>query len=46
VLQDKAIEKRDEILANYFPQHISNEMDAKVREQFPIFLSPESMGRR
>ena len=46
VLLDKAIEKRDEILANYFPQHISNEMDAKVRQKFPIFLSPEAMGRR
>ena len=45
VLLDKAIEKRDEILANHFPQHISNELDAKVREKFPIFLSPEAMGR-
>ncbi len=32
--------------ADYFPQHISNEMDAKVRNRFPIFLSPEAMGRR
>ena len=45
VLLDKAIEKRDEILANHFPQHVSNEMDAKVREKFPIFLTPEAMGR-
>jgi trimethylamine--corrinoid protein Co-methyltransferase len=45
VLLDKAIKKRDEILANHFPKHVSNEMDAKVREKFPIFLSPESMGR-
>ena len=45
VLLDKAIEKRDEILANHFPKHISDETDARVREQFPIFLTPESMGR-
>lgn len=45
VLLDKAIKKRNEILANHFPQHISNEMDAKLRQRFPIFLSPESMGR-
>ena len=45
VLLDKAIAKRDEILANHFPKHISDETDAKIREQFPISLSPESMGR-
>ena len=45
VLLDKAIEKRDEILASHFPTHISDETDAKVRAQFPIFLTPESMGR-
>ena len=45
VLLDKAIVKRDEILANHFPKHISDETDARVREQFPIFLTPESMGR-
>ena len=45
VLLDKAIEKRNEILANHFPKHISDETDAKVRQAFPIFLTPESMGR-
>ena len=45
VLLDKAIAKRDEILANHFPKHISDETDAKVREKFPIYLTPESMGR-
>ncbi len=45
VLLEKAIEKRDEILSGYFPKHISDETDAKLREEFPIFLSPESMGR-
>ncbi len=45
VLVSKAIEMKDEILANHFPKHISDETDAKIREQFPIFLSPEAMGR-
>ncbi|MFQ6005110.1 MAG: trimethylamine methyltransferase family protein [Woeseia sp.] len=45
VMLKKAIEKKNEILAGYFPKHISNETDAKVREQFPIFLSPQAMGR-
>jgi trimethylamine--corrinoid protein Co-methyltransferase len=45
VMLDRAIEKRDEILASHFPKHISDETDRKVREQFPIALSPESVGR-
>jgi trimethylamine--corrinoid protein Co-methyltransferase len=45
VLLHKAIEKRDEILTNHFPKHISDEMDARLREQYPIFLTREAMGR-
>ncbi len=45
VLLDKAVAKKNEILENYFPDHISDEIDLKVREQFPIFLSREAMGR-
>ncbi len=45
VLLERAIEKKKEILASYFPKHISDETDAAVREQFPIFLPPEAMGR-
>ena len=33
------------ILENYHPKHISDEIDDQVREQFPIFLSREAMGR-
>lgn len=44
VLLEKAIEKKNEILANHFPKHVSGEMDAKLRERFPLFLSPEAMG--
>lgn len=45
VLLDKAVAKKNEILANYFPKHISDETDAMLRKNFPIFLSPESVGR-
>jgi trimethylamine--corrinoid protein Co-methyltransferase len=45
VILEKAIEKKNEILASHFPKHISDETDRKVREEFPIALSPEAMGR-
>ena len=45
VLIEKAVAKRDEILASHFPKHISDETDKKVREQFPIALTPEATGR-
>ena len=45
VLLDKAIEKRNQILASHFPMHISSDTDARLRAEFPIFLPPESMGR-
>lgn len=45
VLLEKAIQKRDEILASYFPKHISDEVDRAIRAKFPIHLSPEAIGR-
>jgi trimethylamine--corrinoid protein Co-methyltransferase len=45
VLLDKAIAKKNEILNNYHPRHISDEVDRQVREQFPIFLPREAFGR-
>lgn len=45
LLLEKAIERKNEILADYFPKHISDEIDAKLRQEFPIYLSPEAMGR-
>lgn len=45
VMLDRAIERRDEILANHFPKHISDETDQKIRQHFPIALPPESVGR-
>ncbi len=45
VMLENAARKRDEILGSYFPSHISNETDAKLRARFPIFLPPEAIGR-
>lgn len=45
VLLDKAMEKKETILASHFPKHISDEMDAKIRDRYPIFLSRKAMGR-
>ncbi len=45
VLLEKAVAKRNEILSNYHPTHISDEIDLQIRDQFPIFLSREAMGR-
>ncbi len=45
VILEKAIEKKKEILSNYYPAHISDEIDLKIREQFPIFLPREAYGR-
>lgn len=45
VLLERAIKKRDEILASHFPKHISDETDRKVRDLFPISLPAEAAGR-
>jgi len=45
VLIDKAVAKKNKILASHFPKHISDETDARIRQQFPIHLTPESVGR-
>ena len=42
---EQAIAKKREILAGPAPRHISDELDAQLRENFPIFLSREAMGR-
>lgn len=46
VLLEKAIARKNEILANYFPMHVSDDIDRQVRAQFPIFLPPEAFGRK
>lgn len=42
---DKAIRRKNEILANHFPDHISEELDQAIREKFNIVLSREAVGR-
>ncbi len=45
VILNRAIVRRDEILASHHPRHISDELNAQIREEYPIFLSREEMGR-
>ena len=45
VLLDRAIEKTRDILARHVPRHVSDEVAARVRAEFPIFLSRAAMGR-
>ena len=45
VLLNRAIERKRELLARHVPRHVSDEIDARVRAGFPIFLSREAMGR-
>ena len=45
IMLEQAIARRDEILSTYFPRHISDEIDAKIREKFPITLPPAATGR-
>ena len=42
---EKAIAKKQEILATPATPHISDELDARIRAEFPIFLTREAMGR-
>ena len=45
VMLELATAKRDEILSTHFPKHISDDTDAKLREQVPIHLPPDAGGR-
>ena len=45
VILEKAIARKNTILKTYHPGHISDEIDKAVREQFPIFLTREALGR-
>ena len=44
ILKD-AIRRKQAILKNHFPAHISDAADALVRAQLPIFLSRKTIGR-
>ena len=41
----QATERKRAILASHYPKHIADSVDERVRSQFPIFLSRESVGR-
>ena len=43
VLLNQAIKRRDEILRQHHPSHISAETDAEIRAKFPIFLPREAV---
>ena len=45
VLLEKAVQRRDEILASHFPKHISDQTDRAIRDKFPISLTPQATGR-
>ncbi|MCE2425856.1 MAG: trimethylamine methyltransferase family protein, partial [Pseudomonadales bacterium] len=45
VLLDQSVQKTRELLAQHVPRHISDEIDRRVRAEFPIMLSREAMGR-
>ena len=40
-----AIARKKELLQSYFPAHVSDEADLRIREEFPVFLSRQAIGR-
>ena len=41
----EAVRRKEHVLATHFPKHVSDEVDDKIRAEFPVFLSKKSMGR-
>jgi trimethylamine--corrinoid protein Co-methyltransferase len=46
VILEKAIQQKNEILSEYFPSHINDDIDQKIRDKFNIKLSRDSIGRK
>ena len=44
-LIDNAVKQKTQILQNWFPDHISDDLDNRIRQEFDIFLSKEAIGR-
>ncbi len=44
VLLEQALAKKRKLLAAPAQRHVSEEIDARLRAEFPIFLTPEEMG--
>lgn len=45
VMLKKALGRTRELLARPAPRHVADDIDALIRSEFPILLSPEAMGR-
>jgi trimethylamine--corrinoid protein Co-methyltransferase len=45
VLLEKAIARKNKLLGSYFPSHISDKVDQRIRAEFPIFLPRQAIGR-
>ncbi|MDE0361000.1 MAG: trimethylamine methyltransferase family protein, partial [Rhodospirillaceae bacterium] len=45
ILLNRAFARKREILAHHAPRHVSDAIDAQLRAEFPILLSPAAMGR-
>ena len=45
VLLEKALARKKEILDNYFPSHVSDEVDRQIREQFQYLSATQAFGR-
>ena len=45
VLLNRAMERKREILAHHVPRHVSDEVDALLRAEFPILLTRAALGR-
>jgi trimethylamine--corrinoid protein Co-methyltransferase len=41
---ERAVKAKENILATHFPRHIGDELDARLRAEFPITLTREQMG--
>ena len=41
----KAVKEKEKILSSYFPKHIDDTIDERIREAFPIFRIASLCGR-
>jgi trimethylamine--corrinoid protein Co-methyltransferase len=42
---NEAVQRKEHILATHFPKHVSDEVDDRIRAEFPVFLSKKDVGR-
>ena len=46
IILEKAIQQKKEILSEYFPGHVSDAVDKKIRDKFNIKLTRKEIGRK